>query len=84
MQPIMDLLNLPSHFASIIKTSDGHFLAQVYGDVGFNHFLGQPAFHNGPGKDRSRQTWKRLTFREKRTAIKQANLLSLSLKEMLR
>ncbi len=39
-------------FASITQTSDGHFLAQRFGDAGCNVFLGKPS-SNALGRTRS-------------------------------
>ena len=37
-----DLLGF-GRFAEITLTSDGYFLGRAWGDIGFNHFLGQPS-----------------------------------------
>ena len=37
-----DLLGF-GRYAEITVTSDGHFLARAWGDIGFNHYLGAPS-----------------------------------------
>jgi len=81
---LQDILNIPDCFVDCTVTSDGVFLAQASGDCGFNHFLGKPSFHQGPGKERSQSVWKKLSFREKRALVRLAPRYGLSLREVLR
>ena len=81
---LQNILNIPDCFVDFTMTSDGMFLAQTHGDCGFNHFLGRPSFHQGPGKERSQSVFKKLTFKEKRALVRLAPRYKLSLKEMLR
>src|SRR5258707_1356147 len=46
LEPRIDLLHDClgfGRFAEVIVTSDGFFLGRARGDIGFNHFLGQPS-----------------------------------------
>ena len=46
LEPRIDLLHDClgfGRFAEVTVTSDGFFLGRALGDVGFNHFLGQPS-----------------------------------------
>lgn len=46
LEPKLDLLHHClgfGRFAKVVRTSDGHFLGQAWGDVGFNHYLGNPS-----------------------------------------
>jgi len=46
LEPTIDLLHDClgfGRFAQVIRTSDGFFLGRAWGDVGFNHFLGNPS-----------------------------------------
>ena len=70
MEPKEALLRLmclsPSRFSGVCCTSDGLYLAQVKGDVGYNHFLGKPsAPHAGPGRDMMLTTWTKLSKGER-------------------
>ena len=46
LEPKIDLLHLClgfGRFAKVIRTSDGHFLGQEWGDIAFSHYLGSPS-----------------------------------------
>ena len=46
LEPKIDLLHDCLGFgrlAQVIRTSDGFFLGRAWGDMGFNHFLGNPS-----------------------------------------
>ena len=46
IEPTIDLLHDClgfGRFAQVIRTSDGFFLGRAWGDMGFNHFLGNPS-----------------------------------------
>lgn len=46
LEPKIDLLHDClgfGRFAEVTLTSDGYFLGQAWGDIGFNHFLGLPS-----------------------------------------
>jgi len=64
---LLRLMNLPaSRFEGVVRTSDGFYLAQVKGDVGYNAFLGKPsAPHDGPGRDAMLEVWNGLDEQEK-------------------
>ena len=60
LEPRIDLLHDClglGRFAEVTVTSDGFFLGRAPGDVGFNHFLGQPS---RAAVDRTRQLFARL------------------------
>lgn len=68
---LMDFLALPSEYVDIVQTSDHHFLAKGWGEVGYNHFLGQPALaHEGPGKEWRRAMWRKLVLRERKALVR--------------
>lgn len=68
---LLKLMNLPpGRFAGVCRTTDGHYIAQIHGDVGYNAFLGRPAPpHDGPGRDSMLATWHSLTPRDKAAVI---------------
>ena len=41
----------------VVLTTDGHFVGQNAGEVGYNAFIGRPSGQPGPGMDRSREVW---------------------------
>ena len=70
MEPKEALLRLmslsPACFDGVCRTSDGFYIAQVKGDLGYNHFLGKPsAPHVGPGRDMMLATWAKLSKGER-------------------
>lgn len=85
MLELIRLLNIPQawNVVALTRTSDGHFLAMQQGDCGFNIFLGRPRFHDGPGRDSMRETWKHWRFGQRRQAYKQARRLGLNVRNML-
>ena len=85
MNNLMALLNIPKSFnlVELGRTSDGHWLGRLHGDCGFNLFLGQPSFHPGPGRDRSRATWRALSFGDKRRLVRYARTFKLSCRTVL-
>ena len=64
---LLRLMCLPlSRFEGVVRTSDGYYLAQVKGDLGYNAFLGKPhAPHPGAGMDFMLKAWKGLTTTER-------------------
>ena len=64
---LLRLMNLPpSRFDGVVRTSDGFYLAQVKGDIGYNAFLGKPSEpHDGPGRDAMLEVWNGLDEQEK-------------------
>jgi len=64
---LLRLMNLPpSRFDGVVRTSDGFYLAQVKGDIGYNAFLGKPsAPHPGPGRDLMLEAWNGLDEQER-------------------
>ncbi len=86
MQNLIDLLNIPASFdaVALTKTSDGFYLARTAGDCGFNLFLGKPNRpHDGPGLERSRATWQRFTFGERRGVVRVARGVGVDLRREL-
>ncbi len=84
MKNLIRLLNLPSNIALITVTSDGCFLGQAFGDIGFNHFFGKPSFHAGVGKERSQHVWKSLSYKDQRDLARLAPQFNLDLRTILR
>ena len=68
---LLRLMNLPpSKFAGVVRTVDGHYIAQLHGDVGYNAFLGKPSPpHPGPGRDLMLKVWNGLTQDEKQAVL---------------
>ena len=66
-EALLKLMNLPtSQYISVCRTSDGYYLAQRRGDLGYNAFLGKPTPpHDGPGRDFMLQTWASLSPAER-------------------
>jgi len=64
-ETMLRLMNLPaSRFNGVVRT-DGDYIAQAIGDIGYNHFLGKPApIHDGPGLDNTLRIWNALTAEE--------------------
>ena len=63
MDNLINVMNLrPTGVIAVCRTSDGHYLGQHPGDIGYNVFLGSPKPHPGPGRDRSTQVWNALTL----------------------
>ena len=55
---LINLLNLrPAGVVDVVLTTDGHFVGQNAGEVGYNAFIGRPSGQPGPGMDRSREVW---------------------------
>lgn len=63
---LIDVLNLrATGIEDIIVTSDGHFIGQAPGDIGYNVFIGKPSHHPGPGMEHSREVWAGFTDAER-------------------
>lgn len=61
LEPKIDLLHDVlgfGRFAEITMTSDGFFLGRARGDIGFNHFLGQPS---DAAKGRTKELFSKLS-----------------------
>jgi len=71
---LLDLLNLTClNIDDVVRTSDGFYIGQVKGDIGFNAFIGAPApVHSGPGKDRTLAVWSGFTSAEKQAVVRRA------------
>mgnify|MGYP001583711959 CR=1 FL=1 len=74
MEPKEALLNLmclpTSRFDGVCRTSDGFYVAQTKGDIGYNHFLGKPSLpHPGPGRDKMLTTWAKLSKEERQAVL---------------
>ena len=73
MENMLNVMNLnPAGLTAVCLTSDGHYLGQRPGEIGYNYFLGPAGHHNGPGKKYSLDTWNALTPQE------QADVLTLA------
>ena len=67
---LMGLGGAPYTLEAVCKTSDGMYLGQLVGDVGYNAFIGQPAKpHAGPGLDLTRKVWGELDTADKRAVL---------------
>ena len=67
------LCNLPPNIDAVCRTSDGHYLGHVRGDIGYNAFFGMPSKpHPGPGCDQMLTTWGNLTPDEQAAVIAEA------------
>ena len=66
-ETMLRLMSIPtSQFDGVCRTSDGYYIAQRKGDIGYNHFLGRPSPpHDGPGRDQMLKVWGALTKEEK-------------------
>ena len=65
-ETMLRLMNLPSFYDGVVRTSDGHYIAKKAGDLGYNHFLGKPSpVHDGPGLQRALSIWEELTPAER-------------------
>ena len=64
---LLKLMCIPtSQYQDITKTSDGYYIAQEHGDIGYNAFLGLPKTpHDGPGRDQMLETWAGLSRDER-------------------
>ena len=64
-----NLINLmclgPLGVTGVVRTSDGFYIGQAPGDIGYNVFIGKPAQHEGPGREHSRAVWEGLTVQER-------------------
>ena len=69
----MRLMNLgghPAELEAVCRTSDGFYMGQVKGDVGYNVFIGRPsAPHPGPGRDLMLERWATLDALERLAVI---------------
>ena len=66
-ETMLRLMSLPRHFVGVTRTSDGFYIAQVEGDVGYNAFLGKPQpVHAGPGLDNALRIWAGLSDEERK------------------
>lgn len=82
---LMKFLALPDDYVDIVQTSDGHWLAQSRGDVGYNHFLGEPALeHDGPGKEYRQAFWRGLSYHDRKRLVRITQTAQLDLKKALR
>ena len=68
---LLALMNLPSETIDrVCRTSDGYYMAQLRGDIGYNHFLGQPnPPHEGPGRDAMLKVWASLALPERKDVL---------------
>ena len=82
MEELIRLLNIPEGIVELVKTSDGFYMGRAIGDIGANVWLGVPSFHDGPGRDRSRATWRSMSYRERRRGLRMARRFDVRLREM--
>lgn len=78
-QQLLKVMNLDMFgFVNVVKSSDGFYLGQEEGDIGFNAFIGKPApVHSGPGLERALSAWK--TYSETDQQLVTALALSKSI-----
>lgn len=63
---LIDLMNLgPLGVTNVVRMSDGFYVGQAPGDIGYNVFIGKPSTQEGPGRERSREVWEGLTEQER-------------------
>lgn len=80
MTNLLRLMCIPSHIEAVCKTSDGFYLGQVKGDIGFNAFLGKPKEpHLGIGRERMMGVWDSLSSNEREEVLVQAQGLGIDL-----
>ena len=72
---LIDLMNLgPLGVEDVVRTSDGFYLGQAPGDIGYNVFIGKPdPVHEGPGVERSRAVWEGLTVQQRNAVRMRCN-----------
>lgn len=83
MKNLIRLINLPRNINEITVTSDGHYLGQIEGDLGYNAFFGKPSFHKGPGRDMSIKTWKSFTFNQRKEVIRDSRIIGIEIRNFL-
>lgn len=68
---LLTLMNLPpGRFAAVCRTTDGHYIARVHGDIGYNAFLGRPSLvHEGPGRHATLMLWNELSPAERAAVL---------------
>lgn len=74
-EALLKLMCLPtSRFDGVCRTSDGNYLDQAKGDLGYNVFLGNPSPpHDGPGRRFMFDTWDSLSREERKAVLHLAN-----------
>ncbi len=85
MNILLGICHLPTDFVDVIRTSDGHYLAQRYGDIGFNHFLGKPNKCPLPGTvEVAKKYWNRAEgLAEKKALLRLARRKNIQLRDFL-
>lgn len=71
---LINIMNLRlTGIEDVVRTSDGHYIGRDPGDIGFNHYIGQPApVHDGPGRQRSTHVFNGLKPREQEAVRRRA------------
>lgn len=66
LMQIMNLSGAPYELEAVCKTSDGFYMGQIAGDLGYNVFIGKPAApHPGPGLKNALAIWEKFTKEQK-------------------
>src|SRR3972149_11010514 len=67
---VMGLGGAPYELEAICRTSDGFYMGQLAGDLGYNIFIGKPAKpHPGPGRDLTLSAWRGLSEQERKQVL---------------
>ena len=72
---LIKLMNLgPTGAVDVVRTSDGFYLGQAPGDIGYNMFIGRPSpVHEGPGLEHTLAVWESLTVQERNAVRMRCN-----------
>jgi hypothetical protein len=74
----------PSAFTDVMRTSDGHYLAERAGDIGFNAFLGAPNPRPQPATTRlAWSAFRVLTLTERRSLVRLARSRNVRIRDFL-
>ena len=70
LMQVMGLGGAPYELEAICRTSDGFYMGQLVGDIGYNVFIGKPAKpHPGPGRDLTLSVWEGLSEQERKQIL---------------
>jgi len=84
LRNLLDIMVLPQEIMNITRTSDGYFLGQEYGDIGFNRFFGRPNPSSPSTFEFIWQRFRKLSLNERKALIKMARLKGVDLRVFLR
>jgi hypothetical protein len=75
MEIILALMNLQAkRLDAVCRTSDGYYMGQAAGDIGYNAFLGRPEpVHDGPGRQAMLKVWAGLSDDEREAVLRLAD-----------